>query len=68
MSEEKLYKKVPKFVEDSHKGCKGHGNFMLDCEYEHKADRDLLCNVLDARIKQNEKDIAKSEKLARIRA
>lgn len=42
----KEYQKVPSFTPDTHKGCKGHADYMLDCEYTEKADRDLLVNVL----------------------
>lgn len=57
---EKKFAPVPKFVEDSHKGCKGHGNYMLDIDYTRKEDRELLSTILDNRIKSNETDITKS--------
>lgn len=53
-------KKYEKFVPDSCKGCKGHGNYMLDVDYTKAEDRELLVKVLDARILQNEKDLAAS--------
>lgn len=43
-----------------HQNCSGHANYMLDCTYEKKEDRDLLTQVLDNRIANYEKDIAKS--------
>ena len=45
--ENKKYTPVPKFVPDTCKNCKGHANYMLDCEYENKDDRDLLISVLE---------------------
>ena len=56
MAIEKQYEKIPSFKPETCKNCKGHANFMLDCEYETKADRDLLVNVLGNYI---EKDTAK---------
>jgi len=46
MAEEKKYEKIPAFKPDSCKGCKGHGNYMLDCEYENEKDRNLLVKVI----------------------
>lgn len=43
----KTYAKVPKFVPDTCKNCKGHGVEMLDCEYTEKEDRNLLIKVLN---------------------
>lgn len=41
----KNYKPTPRF--NDHGGtCKGHANYMLDCEYTEKKDRDLLSGVL----------------------
>ena len=45
--EEKQYEKIPRFVPDTCKNCKGHGVAMLDCEYEKKEDRELLVKVID---------------------
>lgn len=45
------YEKVPAF--NDHLNCKGHANFMLDCEYEKKEERDLLVSVLDNYIEKN---------------
>ena len=43
-----------------HSNCTGHANYMLDCTYEDKEDRDLLSNVLDYYIKDyEEKSITK---------
>ena len=36
---------IPKF--NDHPNCKGHANFMLDCEYTEKEDRNLLVKVLE---------------------
>jgi len=38
--------KIPRFVPDTCKNCKGHGNFMLDCDFTDKDDQDLLVTVL----------------------
>jgi hypothetical protein len=38
--------KIPKF-NDHGSNCKGHANYMLDCEYENQEDRELLVKVLD---------------------
>lgn len=55
---EKIYEKIPSF--NDHSNCKGHANYMLDCEYTSKEERDLLSNTLKNYI--NEKDIATSKK------
>ena len=47
----KEYEKIPSF--NDHPNCKGHANFMLDCEYEKKEDRDLLVNCLDNYIEKD---------------
>ena len=52
----KTYEKIPRFVPDTCKGCKGHGVYMLDETYEDKESRELLCKVLDNYI---EKDTTK---------
>lgn len=44
---QKTYKKIPKFVEDTHKGCKGHANFMLDSTLETEADRQAVILAVD---------------------
>jgi len=41
----KTFKPVQRF-NDHGSGCKGHANFMLDCTYENKEDRDLLHTIL----------------------
>lgn len=43
---ENKYEPIPRFVPDTCKNCKGHSNFVLDCEYTDKEDRDLLVSVL----------------------
>lgn len=47
---QKIYKKIPKFVEDTHKGCKGHANFMLDSTLETEADRQAVILAVDSAI------------------
>ena len=44
---DKEFKPIPRFIPESCKGCKGHGIYMLDCDYTKKEDRDLLNKVLD---------------------
>jgi len=41
---EKL-KKIKAF--NDHSNCKGHGNWMLDCEFESQEDRDVLIKCLN---------------------
>ena len=50
------YNKIPTF--NDHPNCKGHGNYMLDCEYTTKDEREQLLKVLDNYI--DEKNIATS--------
>jgi len=54
----KTYKPIPSF-NDHGSTCKGHANYLLDCEYTQQDERDLLVSVLDRYIEQNEKEIAK---------
>lgn len=42
----KKLNKIPAF-NDHGPTCHGHANFMLDCTYEKKEDRDLITNILD---------------------
>lgn len=51
-------KPIPRFVEDSHKGCKGHSVYFLDTTYETQDERNLLLRVLD-NYYPNEKDTEK---------
>ena len=44
---DKEFKPIPRFIPESCKGCKGHGIYMLDCDYTKKEDRDLLSKILD---------------------
>ena len=44
---EKQFEKIPAFKPDTCKGCKGHANYILDCEYEKEGDRKLLVNVIN---------------------
>lgn len=43
---EKTYPPIPRF-NDHGSTCKGHANWMLDCEYTKQEERDLLVSVLD---------------------
>lgn len=55
--EEKKYTKVPAFKPDTCKGCKGHGNFILDHEYEDADSRKLLSKVIDNYVGHTKKEI-----------
>lgn len=46
MAQEKTFEPVPRF-NDHGIGCKGHNNYMLDCEYTTKDERNQLLKVLD---------------------
>jgi len=50
---EKKYTPIPRF-NDHGAGCKGHANFLLDCEYTEQADRDLIVQILDRLINEKE--------------
>lgn len=50
------YKAIPRF-NDHGAGCKGHANWMLDCEFTSQDDRDILLKALDNAILSNEKDM-----------
>lgn len=43
---EEVFAPIPKF-NDHGSACSGHANFMLDCTYEKKEDRELLSRVVD---------------------
>lgn len=43
---EKEYSPIPRF-NDHGSGCKGHANWMLDCEFTKKDERDTLIMALD---------------------
>lgn len=43
---EKEFESIPRF-NDHGSTCSGHGNYVLDCEYKIKDQRDLLVKVLD---------------------
>ena len=45
MSKDKTFEPIKPF--NDHTSCQGHANFMLDCTYERKEDRDLIIKVLD---------------------
>lgn len=47
----KQYKPIPRFVPDTCKNCKGHSNYLLDCDYTRQEDIDLLIKILDREIK-----------------
>ena len=55
--EKEIYGPIKKF--NDHPNCKGHANYMLDCEYTKKSERELIVNCLDNYI-QNETNIKKS--------
>ena len=44
------YESFPRFVPDTHKGCKGHAIHFLDCEYSEEADRQVMISILDREI------------------
>lgn len=46
---EKQYEKIEGFKD--HSNCPGHANFILDCEYETKDQRDLLVSVINNYVK-----------------
>ena len=52
-------KKIEPF-NDHGSNCKGHANYMLDCTFERKEDRDLLDSVLTHYEKQYEKKLAQA--------
>jgi hypothetical protein len=39
---------------------KGHGMWMLDCEYTEQAERDLMVSIIDRLISDNEKKLAQT--------
>lgn len=43
---ETKFKPIPPF-NDHGAVCKGHANWMLDCTYEKKEDREMLLKILD---------------------
>ena len=53
---EKEYIPIKAF--NDHSNCKGHANFMLDCEYTKKDERDTLEKVLTHYINKYEKVIS----------
>ena len=62
MIKERTYEPIPAF-NDHGSTCKGHGNFMLDCTYEKKEDREILIKALDSSINSLKFDIKKESKL-----
>lgn len=38
---------------NDHQNCKGHENFMLDCEYTKKDERNLIKKCINNYISQN---------------
>lgn len=46
-----LLSPIPKFVD--HKNCKGHQNWMLDCEFTKQEDRDTLIRALENHIEKD---------------
>ncbi len=45
-TEKKEYKPVPR-LNDHGSGCKGHCNWMLDCEFKTREERDIMISALD---------------------
>jgi len=43
-------KAIPRF-NDHGSACKGHANYMLDCEYTKQEERDLLIGIIDNYLK-----------------
>jgi hypothetical protein len=48
---EKIYKPIARF-NDHGATCKGHANWMLDCEFTKQEERDVMINVLDRLINE----------------
>ncbi len=48
----KIYPPIKAF--NDHPGCQGHANFMLDCTYETKEERNLIKNVVSHYIRRYE--------------
>lgn len=46
MIAEQELKPIPRF-NDHGPTCKGHGNWMLDCEFTRQEDRDLMIRIID---------------------
>lgn len=44
----KIYEPIAPFKD--HQNCKGHGNYMLDCTFETREERDMMIRVLDNHI------------------
>lgn len=65
MTEEILCPKIPRFVDATHKGCKGHGDALLDCEFEHREDRNLIGRILTNYISKDETNIIKNKRAVR---
>lgn len=50
------YKSFPRF-NDHVSSCKGHANFMMDCEFEKEEDRSLMISVLERLTTQLDKEL-----------
>lgn len=48
---DRIYKPIPAFKPDDHKGCSGHSICMLDSTFETKDEVDLMKKILDHYIK-----------------
>lgn len=60
MSDEKFEGIKP--FNDHGSGCSGHANWMLDCTYTKKEDRDLIIKCLDNYIPKEKKSIENKSK------
>ena len=49
----KQYEPIPSFTPDSHKSCKRHADYLLDCEFKTKEERVLLIKCLDNYIEKD---------------
>lgn len=45
MPEDKACPPIKRF-NDHGSGCKGHGNWMLDCEFTKQSERDVLASAI----------------------
>ena len=47
---------------DHGSGCSGHANYMLDCTYTKKEDRELIIKCLDNYIPKEKKSLVNNSK------
>lgn len=50
---DKKYKLVPSF-NDHGSSCKGHANWMLDCDMTKKEEREIMVTAIDNYLPKNE--------------